>query len=285
MNKKLTFTGHDKFRCRQFWLKKGLTHIENNRSFNDAAVVDLGVGRNMVSSIRYWVNAFGLAKENAPTEFGQKLLLDEGFDPYIEDVGTVWLLHYSLVTQKLASLYNIVFNDFLRTKIEFTRESLQQYLVDYCNKHKLKANESSLKHDIGVFINNYTLPEKSKGIEADFSGLLYELKLLTRIERSGGWYKIENTDRISLPPQIVLFCILRAAEEGTTTFSFRDLQQKENSVGRVFSLSENGLNDKLQQMIELYPNKLVFSENAGIKVLQVKEELHCWDVLKDYYEN
>ena len=285
MEEKLTFTGHDKFRCRQFWLKKGLTHIENNRTFNDSAVVDLGVGRNMVSSIRYWVRAFGISVGNKSSEFGSKLLADDGFDPYIEDIGTVWLLHYNLVTQKVASLYNIVFNDFLRTKIEFTKKDLHKYLVEYCEKHKYNANPSSLKHDIDVFINNYALPEKNKGIEADFSGLLYELKLLTRIERSGDWFKIENTDRVSLAPQIVLFCILRTAEKRTTTFSFRDLLQKENSVGRVFSLSANGLNDKLQQMTELYPNKLVFSENAGIKVLQIREELNCWDILKDYYEN
>ncbi len=285
MRKKLTFTGHDKFHCRQFWLKKGLTHIENKQIFNDASVIHLGVGRNMVSSIRYWLRAFGISIENQASEFGQKLLLDNGFDPYIEDIGTVWLLHHNLITQKKASLYNIVFNDFLRTKIEFTKESLLQYLIEYCTKYKFKANTNSLKNDINTFINNYTLPEKSKGIESDFSGLLYELKLLTRIERSGGWYKIENTERLSLAPQIILFCILKNAEKGATTFSFRDLLQNENSVGRVFALNENGLNDKLQKITELYPNQLIFSDNAGVKVLQLKGELNCWDVLKNYYEN
>ena len=285
MKEKLTFTGHDKFYCRQYWLKKGLAHIESGKKFNDAAVVDLGVGRNMVSCIRYWVRAFGLSLEDKATELAKLLLDDNGYDPYMEDIGTVWLLHHNLVTQKVASLYSIVFNEFLKEKVEFTRETLQQFVKDYCARRKIKVNEASIRHDVGVFVNNYTLPEKSKGIEADFAGLLYELELLERIERSGGWYKIESAARTSLAPQIVLFCILRNAEEGVTTLSFKDLLQSEHSVGRVFSLSENGLNNKLQEIAELYPNKLVFSENAGVKVLQLRGELNYLDVLNDYYAN
>jgi len=51
---KLVFSGHETFSCKQFWLKKGYDFVNNNMTFNnDDAVVDLGVGKNMVSSIRF----------------------------------------------------------------------------------------------------------------------------------------------------------------------------------------------------------------------------------------
>lgn len=285
MKRNLKFSGHDKFYCRQFWLKKGVHHIHDGKKFNDSAVIDLGVGRNMVNSIRFWVNAFGLVNEDNLSELAQNLILEGGFDPFIEDIGTVWLLHYNLVSSNYASLYWYVFNDFLRDKIEFTREMLISNVETYCRKNGDKSSIKSIENDVKVFIDNYkhfTKKEKN-GVEARFSGLLYELSLLNKIEKSGDWYKIENSDRPTLDSRIVLFCILNNSIEGTSTFSFRDLLDKDNSVGRVFCLSPNGLNDKLQQVSELYPDRLVFSDNAGIKVLQVRGELNSWDILKDYY--
>ncbi len=49
----LYFSGHEKFHCRQFWLKKGYDFVQAGHKFSDKdAVVDLGVGKNMVGSIR-----------------------------------------------------------------------------------------------------------------------------------------------------------------------------------------------------------------------------------------
>ena len=51
---KLTFSGHESFTCRQFWLKKGYDFLIAGHSFADPdAVVHLGVGKNMVSAIHY----------------------------------------------------------------------------------------------------------------------------------------------------------------------------------------------------------------------------------------
>jgi hypothetical protein len=55
---KYTFSGHDSFQCRQLWLKKGYDFVREGKDFNDEdAVVKLGVGKNMVSSIRFWLKA------------------------------------------------------------------------------------------------------------------------------------------------------------------------------------------------------------------------------------
>jgi hypothetical protein len=53
--------------------------VQEGRSFNDEdAVVQLGVGKNMVSSIRFWLKAFNIIdSKDIPTEFGKRLFDDE----------------------------------------------------------------------------------------------------------------------------------------------------------------------------------------------------------------
>ncbi len=287
----LSFSGHDTFRCRQFWLKKGLDYLwedAKTNKFNDNAVSSLGVGRNMVNSIKYWITSFGLLEDGTPNHIADYIFRDRiGKDPYIEDINTLWLLHYHLVTNKNASIYSLVFNDFRRLKIEFTKKMLNDFLVRICaNSNKNNVTVKTLDKDIAVFVNNYTLPEKSKGIEADFAGLLYELDLLIPLDRSGKdkWYKIENTARPTLSGHIILSCILQNLKEGESTISFKELLEGEDSVGRVFALNANGLNDKLKSIADLYPETIVFSDNAGVKVLQFKKELNFETILNHYYE-
>ncbi len=120
---KYTFSGHDSFQCRQLWLKKGYDFAAAGRSFaEESAVLELGVGKNMVSAIRYWLRAFGITAEgDVPTDFGNRLLGDTGWDPYLEDEASLWLLHYQLVKLRVASSYHLIFNEFKRdTVIEKT---------------------------------------------------------------------------------------------------------------------------------------------------------------------
>ena len=122
-NTKYTFSGHDSFQCRQLWLKKGYDYVIENRKFNDDdAVVQLGVGKNMVSSIRFWLKAFNIVdNKDLPTEFGKRLFDDEtGYDPFLEDEASLWLLHYQLVKTGFASIYSIIFNEFRKEKLFFT---------------------------------------------------------------------------------------------------------------------------------------------------------------------
>ena len=83
----LTFSGHDTFHCRQFWLKKAYDHVGMKKGFNDDdASLELGVGRNMVTAIRYWAKQFQILDEHdKPTKIADQLLGKNGWDPYLED--------------------------------------------------------------------------------------------------------------------------------------------------------------------------------------------------------
>ena len=132
-SKKLSFSGHESFQCRGLWLKKGFDFIEAGNSFSsEDAVMKLGVGKNMVNAIRYWMRAFGLTEEgDEPTELARKLLSDtDGWDPYLEDHTSLWLLHHQLAITQRASTYHLIFNGLRRDKIEFNRS----HFVSYVNR-------------------------------------------------------------------------------------------------------------------------------------------------------
>ena len=96
----LKFSGHDTFHCRQQWLLKGIELIDNEElnGFHDleGAILNLGVGKNMVLSIQYWLRAFGLIDEEKNLTKIAELIFSEkkGYDRYLEDEGTLWLLQY-----------------------------------------------------------------------------------------------------------------------------------------------------------------------------------------------
>jgi len=155
-----------------------------------------------------------------------------------------------------------------------------------CKSVNANYNSNSITKDISVFFRNYSTPTKGKSIEDDFSGLLYELNLVQRLEKynKDNWFKIENKNREELPFEIVLFCILRNEKYGDS-ISFNELLNDTNSVGSVFALSSNGLMIKINQMREAYPSAITFTDNGGVRVLQfsTKKKLNPWTVLSDYY--
>lgn len=92
------FARHETFHPRFGWLKKGydLALADPGIFLRDDAPVLLGVGKNMVRSIRYWCSAFKVLTEEdgqiQPTRLGQQLLDDDGWDPFLENPASLWLL-------------------------------------------------------------------------------------------------------------------------------------------------------------------------------------------------
>src|SRR5258708_3080919 len=96
------FSGHESFPCRYGWLPKlyeCLTAKPGLFTNDEDAIVALGIGKNMVRSIRFWGDAFGLTESTGRvitfTEFARQLLDPKrGRDPYLADTGSLWRLHW-----------------------------------------------------------------------------------------------------------------------------------------------------------------------------------------------
>lgn len=287
-----TFSGHDTFHCRQFWLKKAYDFARSKSSFNDdEASLDLGVGKNMVTAIRYWSKCFQVLDEDQiPTDIGQRLLADNGWDPYLEDHASLWLLHHNLVTGGHASTFSIIFNELIKARPEITTE----YFLTFINGLIPEDfNENTLKKDFTVFYKTYFADFKANDIEESFTGILTELNLLKQINKtfigSDGKAKsrevwlLDRSVRNDIPLHILLYGILKQHPEDLS-ISFESLYNGKNGIGSVFALSKEGLTIALERIAEeLKQFNLVFSNEAGIRELQVKKKLNPIKVLEDYY--
>lgn len=99
------FSGHETFSLRISWLPKAVAALEQNENpFSDPreGMTTLGLGKNMVQSLAFWVLATGVATKSeigySLTDFAKLILSREGggFDPYLENNQTLWLLHWNL---------------------------------------------------------------------------------------------------------------------------------------------------------------------------------------------
>jgi hypothetical protein len=283
---KHSFSGHDSFQCRQLWLKKGYDYIKTNKSFNDEdAVVKLGVGKNMVSSIRFWLKAFNVIdNKDIPTEFGKRLFDDEnGYDPFLEDEASLWLLHYQLVKNGFSSIYTIIFNEFRKEKLFFNKETFVNYIKRIGESAPdLNFNENTVAKDFMVFANLYKSDPESKDVEDSFSGILSELELLkTTGKGKDEQFFIENIERDNLPETIVLFTILDNPNYGNS-ISLNSLEFDFNSPGSIFALNRTGLVNKIKEIVSTF-KEITYTDQAGIKELQFKNKLDAYAILDISY--
>jgi hypothetical protein len=282
---KFTFSGHDSFQCRQLWLKKGYDYIQSKKSFNDEdAVVKLGVGKNMVSAIRYWMKAFNIIDgKDKPTEFGTKLFDNDGYDPFLEDDASLWLLHYQLVNTGIASTYSIIFNEFRKEKLFFNKDTFVNYLKRIREAEKnLIFNDNTVADDFIVFVKMYQNSEGSRDVEDSFSGILSEIGLLKTIGKGKDeQYHIENNERDKLPEAVLLFSILDNPSYGDS-IGLNSLEHDNNSPGSIFCLNRSGLTNKISEIVH-DSKQITFTDHAGIKELQFKKKPNAYSILDTYY--
>jgi hypothetical protein len=160
----MSFSGHESFPFRYAWMKKGLDAVVSEPAiFNrDEAMTVLGVGKNMVRSVRHWCLAAGIIEETAvpksrlfqlqPSRVGVALFADDGWDPYLEDPATLWLLHWQLCSNiRRASTWYWAFSHFHEP--EFTKDALFSALSSWVVAAGVKRiSPASLRRDIDCFL-------------------------------------------------------------------------------------------------------------------------------------
>lgn len=275
------FSGHETFRCKTHWLKRGYDFIINEGNFNgDDAVVRLGVGKNMVSSIKYWMRAFGfIDSRNVPTDIARFLLDDDtGRDPFFEDIGTLWLLHFYLINEGFATIYSSTFIEFHRLRNEIEKAKLHNFLKATCFEGDFSRlyNKNTVRKDVDVFLNSYC--ETGKENIEEQNTLLYPLNLIRQGSSREVWY-FNFKDATSVPAEIFLYSILCINELGSRSVSFELLQK----LSLIYCMNNNELLNIIEIVRSLYPSEIVFSDNAGIKELQFKRDFIAEEVLENYY--
>ena len=298
---KLRFSGHDTFIVRSFWPKKGYDFVKRGGRFNsEDAVVELGVGKNMVSSIQFWMKALGLIKEDniTLTQIAQFIFDDEeGFDPFLEDIGSIWLLHYFLVKTEYSSIYSLVFNELRKERSVFNKHQLAAFIKrKYAEADDNSINANTIGKDISVFTRLYKKVDfqLTEDFEEEVSSLMIELELVnstvedeikegTNKREKIEWFHLHGNTRATLPPAVLLFTILDNFND-LRNIGLKKLEVDPNSPGMVFLLSKDALYNQLKELERLYTG-IVVSETAGTTVLVLPDDIDKWDILRNYYAN
>jgi len=284
------FARHETFHPRFSWLKKGFDAAKNNPKvfLQDDAPVILGVGKNMVKAIRYWCNTFKVLKNDSPTEFGQKLLDNEGWDCFLEDPASLWLLHWYLLKPTCeAAAWYFTFNIFRR--VEFSDDEIFRALCDYRDSYDRSNVDDSLKKDINCILKMYTTVHNNQTnfVEDSIDCPFTELGLIQSV-RDAKRYTFQMGDKFNLPAQIIVAtCLEYAGQEskGTKTISISRLLYNEGSPGMVFKLSENSICQAIEEVAKT-SKKLFLSDSAGLIQFSFNTEPQdlANEILEQYYK-
>lgn len=292
------FSGHESFSLRYGWLKKGFDAIESSPALLsniDEAMLVLGVGKNMVRSIRHWGIVCKLWEPDPdhvsslrPSPIGRALLSDSGWDPWLEDEASLWIVH-ALMVQPPAYFVTAghLFSRQGRgpfSKLQIVNEV--QTIAKDMDRSRL-AN-TTLQRDVDVALRTY-VPSKRIAVVTEDT-LDCPLSSLGLIEPpdDAGLYIMRQSPRPELPTLVFGFALLRwlqwRLEQGRhNVASFDDLSTATGAPGRIFGLTESALMEHITALQEYVPN-LVYDDTAGVRQLLIPAKLPIpRDFLAQYY--
>ena len=285
----MKFGGHQSFHLRDQWLNKGIHYVKSTpKGFLNESTVkameEIGVGKNMVSAIKYWLKATKLIKVSSTgfvlTDTARKILQK---DPYFEQDGTLFLIHYLLTTNKEeATAWYWFFNSFSAT--EFEKESLTNAFYSYIQiKANKKIRDSTLEKDLNCLLRMYQAVEwagkKNPETETPSPWTKYSW-----IEKKGeGW--IRNKLNIAdMNPHIfafILYIFWKESLNQPKSIQLEELLLKENSPGRIFQFSLEEMND-LIELCSKQSDYLDYSRTGGYFIIQPKK-MSLKKALDNYY--
>ncbi|HHX18428.1 MAG TPA: DUF4007 family protein [Clostridium sp.] len=290
----MRFRGHESFFIRKGWLYKGIKNVVKKPDvFTDKTenpMDILGLGANMVRSLRYWLQAVGLTDENLSGKKKQELspigqiIWDK--DRYIEEMGTLWLLQYKLASNfDEATAWYYFFNEF---KIgEFKKDDFVGQLSSYA-KIKDENKEyavSSLEGDFECIINTYVSRKKSNPEkvhpESNIDCPFGELNLIDIVNKKEKVYKKSSPRKDSLNPLIVLAVIIDNAKD-QKEIRINSLLTDPCNVGKIFNLEIIALTNYLYKLQDLGYIRVV--RTAGLDVVRINTKFTFLDCVNKYYE-
>jgi hypothetical protein len=301
------FSGHETFPFRYGWLTKIVEALDVKKDslrakvFSpDQAISRFGVGKNMVSSMRHWALATGIAeldKESkyptAPkvTDRGRMLLGPGGADPYMDHPATLWMIHWAIAsTPDGSTTWYWAFNH--HPSGSFDRDWLAADLLSLCRERQWRriAN-NSLRRDIDCFIRTYLVGKDKKGNfrEDSLECPLAELELIVEGSERGTFH-FQRGPKPSLPDGVFALALSefweRLVKEGSLsgeTISLERLAYDPGSPGRVFKLDENSLTDRLARIEQTTSGVFRWVETAGLRQVQRFGEPDPSAYLRDSY--
>lgn len=278
---KMRLQGHEKFALREGWINKGLLIIpEMPDAFLRKDAPDIfGIGNNMVKSLRYWMKALGLSNDNGSELSALGKIVAE-YDPYLEDVFTIWLLHSNIAKNcSDATTWYMYFNhcdadDLDKEQIEAI---LLREVIKYANGQKF--SEKSLSNDVDVLLNMYSKKREKTDPEDKSTSPFVQLGLVKNIE---GKYIKNHPNRKYFSDQLVLY-ELSLMLVGRDNISIEDVINGENGLAKVYNLTSVAANDLFDRLDA--SGDLRVDRTAGLDIIYPINKLIPEQIVREYYKN
>ncbi len=285
----MRFGGHQSFHLRDHWLSKGAQGVQRFPAllFNpQKSMEQLGVGKNMMESIRYWLTATQLIKEGPAgglflTDIAKKIMEK---DPYFELDGSLFLIHYLLASnKKSATTWHWFFNHF--SAMEFDKESLTSAYCSYISiQAGKKIKDTTLDKDLSCLLRMYQSIEwagkKNPETETPSPFVRYGW-----IEKKGDRFIRNKLSLADFDPDMfayIFYIFWKSGLGQAETVKLDEWAHKENSIGRIFLFTLEELADFIESLSS-QTNYWQYSRTGGYLIVRPNEK-SLKEALDNYYQ-
>lgn len=200
------------------------------------------------------------------TELG-KIIFEN--DCYLEDIGTLWLMHYMGSINENLVIWNRFINA-ISNSCRFTPEEIMDEYLDL----KENISEYTYKHHVRKELSNI--------IDAYVNQRLSNLMIIEKNIDDENMYEVIKNQEI--PDLIFMGICIKYRDkyfQGATSLEIRDICNAENSPGRILFLDEHIVRNKLDS---LKKNRFIEIESRGdLDQIRFGLETSFEDILFKYY--
>jgi hypothetical protein len=308
----IRFSGHETFVCRYSWLPKAGMAVLNNSSIltsthEDEAMVELGVGKNMVRSIRFWAEASDIIaateQGHEVTEFGKQLLFDNSaLDPFLEEIQTLWLIHWKLATnpKTLIFAWDYLLNHFHEPEL-YASAVVRAFTKATSQSSDKKISQSSLEQLFEIFLHSYVPTRGRKGEvrEDNLDSPLVELDLLRHTgftksalypSRQEAKYAFRRDEKPEINQALFAFCLEEfwnnkffSGKVIEGSIPFHAVVSGHGSPGQIFKIPEHDIRTRLYGIEKQTDGFFTFEESATIPRV-VRHDSQTAPSLADIYQ-
>jgi hypothetical protein len=300
------FSGHETFPCRYTWLPKAVRNLSDNPTLfsdEDGAMDSLGVGKNMVRAIRFWADAASVVSATKTrseglvvSTFGQNIFGKGGHDEFLEDIKTLWLIHWKFSTNIKEPLFAWHFMLNFWHRADFTRTEVLQAFHQEAERLEKRLSPVTLDHHFTTFLHTYIPTRSNKGevLEDNLDCPLVELELIRKIgERAStdsmrreAIYAFRVEEKPEISAELFAYCLADFWEQRFSqekTIPFRQIAVGEGSPGQVFKLPEQALRERLETIERDSKGIFSYQESSALQQVIRQRQPNQQDLLDKIY--
>ena len=271
----MAYGQHQSFYLRDRWLSKGIKHLmEDSRFFyNKESFEIIGLGKNMLQSLRFWLVATRTVEEKFNNE--QKKLhcvtplgdIIYKFDRFIRFYETASILHYELTKDKEPATAWYWFFNIVRQE-SLSKEELLQLFIEWVSREENREiSTKSLRRDIECLVKLYTAGQSSFDPEEVIQSPIYKIGLIE--EKNGIVHKRNGQiEKIGLTALMYSLLDYKDTKE-VETISVEEIVNEEGLWGRVFNMNRTTIVNALEMLTNHRAYKISFTRTNNLDTVKL----------------